>query len=96
MYFPFSAGLAPTGNWQVAILSVSVGFATAVSGGAAPGFDNSPALVRHGNALRPVAPARALPVAWTACRLVIFPVDDFDMNRNLLFGFQRLYAALGL
>jgi hypothetical protein len=89
IYFAFSAGLALTGNWHVAILSFAVVLVSGGmvgDGGASSAFDNAAALDRDVNALRLATPASALPVAWTACRLVIFSVDDFNISRNLLFG----------
>jgi hypothetical protein len=77
MYFAFSAALAPTGNWQVAILSFSfVSGGVAGRSGASPAFASLLAPARDDNALRLATPARALPVAWTASRLVIFSAED--------------------
>jgi hypothetical protein len=70
----------------VAIRSFSVGFAFAGVAFVSSPLDDPVALDRDGHALRPATPARALPVAWTASRLVIFPVDDIDISWNLLLG----------
>jgi hypothetical protein len=88
IYLAFSAGLALTGNWHVAILSFSMEVVSAgvVCGGPSSRFDNPAALDRDENVWRLATLARALPAAWTAVRLVIFSVDDLSISRNLHFG----------
>ncbi|MGH9403150.1 MAG: hypothetical protein ACRD2P_13680, partial [Terriglobia bacterium] len=71
----------------VATLSFSFVFARVVSGSGDSAASGKPdALDRAESALKLAMPARALPVAWMACRLVILLFAEFDISWRLLFG----------